>query len=396
MSASLDTTARKPKTTEAADAWPTTLAEWQAKKAALVQERFAEASTAVAGFPTLMAHLEAWLPLRQSEGDLEAAHAYLEESGAPEADLSHADDLWSDARAVTRAVLLRLLNAPTSDPDEIIAKVSAFVVMSDRPVPELKDDEGADNVLVQSLLHDVSELADARRSGDTAAWDKAVADWRAAAANCEAVGGHTATEHEAAMQEAVILARAPHLKAVALKLSFIGEFHELTNGEFLTPVIAAGLLTRSNDWRDRCLAAAFIDLTRMAAFWPVAPSVEASKPASADHLADAEFEPWVYDSTAHPTHSYWQRAWDPHGKMLAVAYTMMTKSKPELIEAAASMGGMQEDDGGALWDLVQRLKHTQTFLRSLADMLEGAETRMLVATHALFKREGWGMGEDAA
>lgn len=133
----------------------------------------------------------------------------------------------------------------------------------------------------KTTLRDVAIHSDLKleRAASTEAWDAALAAYVTAKAETDAAPARTPHkdlyDRESAAQEAVLLTPAPHIEAVSIKLSFIGEFKDLAQGDFLTPEIARRMVARGNNWTDRCLAAAFLDLDRM----KLPPSPARSNPA---------------------------------------------------------------------------------------------------------------------
>lgn len=158
MSAALDTTERGPKTTMAPSkkAKPKRdLAHWKSVKNAEVDAAYAAAMDAAEGFPHLEAALNAWLPLRRVEADLEAVHSDLEERRARAADIKSANALWQGAAEASYEAAQRLLDRTTADPDEILAKIAAYTAISERPLSEMVDEGSAQ--LLGSLLADLAE-----------------------------------------------------------------------------------------------------------------------------------------------------------------------------------------------------------------------------------------------
>ena len=267
----------------ATEAKPRDLAYWKARKHALVDHKHEAACAATAEFPALRRLVEAWLPLRRAEADLDALHSDLEARGADDAEVETAQDHWHAAMEATREAALSVLDHVAADPRVTMAKVATFMALSGGRCAEAIGDDGHPNRLVQSLLVDVAAQGD-QRQGEAAAadaWNAAYAAYVTAKAETDAAQEDRALDddgdfydRENAAQEAVLLTPAPHAEAVSVKLSFIGEFNQVSQGEFLTPEIARKMVERGNNWTDRCLAAAYLDLQRL-----TASNVPASDPA---------------------------------------------------------------------------------------------------------------------
>ncbi len=294
MNAAPNTTERGPKTTSRGNARKSEVRDlvyWMAKKNAQVDQEYEAACAATAEFPALRQFVEVWLPLRRAEADIEAIHADLEERGADDAEVEAAQDRWHAAMAATREAALGVLGHVATDPHVTMAKVATYMAISGARCVEAKDDDGHPNRLVKSLLTDAAMQGDLRRDValTTEAWDAAMAAYRAAVAEADATGGgDEATDREVEAQEAVLLTPAPHLDAVSVKLSFMGEFNHAAKGDFLTPEVARRMVERGNSWTDRCLAAAYLDLQRLGPAQP--PSSEAWDAAAAALAASADEE----------------------------------------------------------------------------------------------------------
>lgn len=94
--------------------------------------------------------------------------------------------------------------------------------------------------------------------------------------------------------------------------------------------------------------------------------------ATPEQLAAADFEPWTSPATEEAT----ERRYQDLGPLLRVAAVLTTKTKAELMEIIAGMGPDGEEA------LNQELAAVQSNLAALAEMVECARTRQLIALAA--------------
>jgi hypothetical protein len=108
-----------------------------------------------------------------------------------------------------------------------------------------------------------------------------------------------------------------------------------------------------------------------------------------DH-ANAEFEPWVWDETKGPFRPGPSGAFmNSLGLAARLAYTVMYRSKPELVDGARDM---RIESAG---ELMQFLQHADDDLRQLASVISAAMFR-LVSSHAVVALEEEGQAATSA
>lgn len=99
-------------------------------------------------------------------------------------------------------------------------------------------------------------------------------------------------------------------------------------------------------------------------------------------MANIEWEPWGSEDVELPTNS---EIANPHMVMVRLAYGLMYKTKPELIEALKSFEG---DD--ILEETIERMGGAASVFEGLSEMLKGAHARLLLAWAALAEQEEGG------
>jgi len=106
-------------------------------------------------------------------------------------------------------------------------------------------------------------------------------------------------------------------------------------------------------------------------------------PCTPPEAAEVNFEPWQHhpDEWRPPTNDEWARLANPHLIMLRIAWTVLHKTKPELVAIAQEMNDSATDQteittGEALeFDL----DRSQIFFRDILTFIETAEARILCA-----------------
>ena len=96
---------------------------------------------------------------------------------------------------------------------------------------------------------------------------------------------------------------------------------------------------------------------------------------SDERLAQLDFEAWPVgpDTWMPPAASEWAAIASPHLMNVGIAHRLMFKSKAELVE----MVGKEDFE---MWDrLVRDFIETREWLQGLHEMVEAAESRMMVA-----------------
>lgn len=219
-----------------------------------------EARAAAEDFPALQALAEHWCGQEATERPLSLAHNIAECIGEDDL-IEAADAAWQVALDDLGAAAVAILDHPVTSAVEALAKYKVYAAVASIYDPVEDEDE------VKALKRDMEGLAAIQPAPQgpnpsRTAWDSVFAAYEAAEAveaSDEAADG--AIDAAAAAQEAVLMTPAPNLRAVATKLSFVGEFMRF--GEHLTEGLARELLGRDNSWTDRCIAAAFLDLLRL-------------------------------------------------------------------------------------------------------------------------------------
>ena len=111
-----------------------------------------------------------------------------------------------------------------------------------------------------------------------------------------------------------------------------------------------------------------------------------SPPATPAQIAAQEFEPIDFDPLSIPSA---ERLNDPYLISLRLAAITVGKTKSELIDIVRTMGG-DRPDGGDLPELVSRMQAAQAFFAGALRIVEAAELRLMVATHAAVGPAGLG------
>lgn len=98
-------------------------------------------------------------------------------------------------------------------------------------------------------------------------------------------------------------------------------------------------------------------------------------PATLDQMASLNFEPWKHEEGewTPPSDEEWARLANPYLVTVRIAWLVMHKSKPELIEMLDAL----EDDAGH--DMKDRFIGTIEWFKGMLAILEGAEARILCA-----------------
>jgi hypothetical protein len=112
------------------------------------------------------------------------------------------------------------------------------------------------------------------------------------------------------------------------------------------------------------------------------------KVATIEELAAVEFEP--VDLWARFRLSDWFDEWGEIGAVIRLAAALMGKTKPELIEAVASLLGKAAGEETQK-DWIEDLQTAQQRLRDFVELLQATEIRFMVASAAFCLR-----GETAA
>ena len=91
-------------------------------------------------------------------------------------------------------------------------------------------------------------------------------------------------------------------------------------------------------------------------------------------IAAMDFEPWIEDGDKFPTP---EEINNPHLIMCRLAYTLMFKTKPEMIKMFES----GEEDGvePAVLEMLIGLRRSQKFFNHMVSLLGYAEARLMVA-----------------
>jgi hypothetical protein len=162
------------------------LAYWKARTNAEVDSEHEEAVVAACDFPALHPLIDAWLPLRRADAELDAIHADLEERRLGDREeIEPARRRWHEAMDATREAVKAVLSVPVADARELLAKVQTYCALAGRHDVELENGDGASNALVQALMADIA----AQASASEAAADEQVrvaSAWNAAKAKAHA------------------------------------------------------------------------------------------------------------------------------------------------------------------------------------------------------------------
>ena len=101
-------------------------------------------------------------------------------------------------------------------------------------------------------------------------------------------------------------------------------------------------------------------------------------PASFEDVAASDFEPLNFDLSSIPSEA---KLNDPYIVSFRLAAIMLMKSKADLVEIVRGLGA-EEDDGGALAEIVDNLQASQAFFKRASEVMHAAELRLMVATFA--------------
>jgi len=95
-----------------------------------------------------------------------------------------------------------------------------------------------------------------------------------------------------------------------------------------------------------------------------------------------EFEAWTHspDEWTPPTNKEWAELANPHLVCVRLAWTIMFKTKSELIQSASELIEEPSDsEGSMLIDIIDRLGYTSDYLKALLQIVEGAQLRVMCA-----------------
>lgn len=108
-------------------------------------------------------------------------------------------------------------------------------------------------------------------------------------------------------------------------------------------------------------------------------------PATVEQMAKLEFEAWPYtdEEWKPPTNEEWANLANPHLVMVRIAWITMHKSKEELIEV---ISGLEESD--VIDATMDGIDNTADYFDGLAQLMRGAQARMLCAGSMLAVAEG--------
>lgn len=97
---------------------------------------------------------------------------------------------------------------------------------------------------------------------------------------------------------------------------------------------------------------------------------------SKEELAATDFEPWDVSQCvwSPPTNEQWVRLANPYLVTIRIAWVMLQKTKPELIEVVSNLEGQ-----GMAESTLERLTETEDFLTGLLEVVKVAQARFICA-----------------
>jgi hypothetical protein len=118
---------------------------------------------------------------------------------------------------------------------------------------------------------------------------------------------------------------------------------------------------------------------------PAAPVPEFAGPTVASmtdaELAAMEFAPWPHDPRPGPSHEQWEKWNNIHGATLRIVGALMQQDKKSLVDYCTGLDDREWKDLNAMFD------QSGKFFSDMANLIEGARYRLVVATAVAAQQE---------
>jgi hypothetical protein len=98
-------------------------------------------------------------------------------------------------------------------------------------------------------------------------------------------------------------------------------------------------------------------------------------------LAAMEFAPWPHDPHPGPSHEQWAKWNNIHGATLRIVCALMQQDKKALVHYCTDLDDQEWNDLNAMLD------QSSNFFSEMANIIEGARCRLVVATAVAAQQE---------